>query len=441
MVGYYLRLSVASVRRYPVTAVTVLIGIAVGIGVATTFVTLHHVLARDPIPESSDALHYVQLDSWDPKRPYPGVGASSLPSQVTYMDAVALARSDIPTRVTIDYATKPVIRPEGDGQRPFRTDTRAVRADFFDMFRAPFAAGGPWSRADDAAGNQVAIIGRDLSERVFGTVDSVGKSIVVEDRRFAIVGVLERWQPSLLMYDLTQGGYRETDELFVPFDVAVAMELPSTGNRDGWADTPDGEESQFVRGLRSENVWLQMWVQLDSDAQRDEYQQFVDAYVLEQRAHGRFQRPLDNRLTPLMQLMEDWEVVPDEAKTIRIVSLLFLALCVLSVIGLLLGNFLARSAEIGVRRALGASRRAIFGQLLTESVVLGALGGLVGLALSVGLLAWLQSRLPDTLPIELSLDLPMLALTCALALLSGVVAGIYPAWRVCTTPAAEHLKA
>lgn len=441
MLGYYLRLALRTMRRSPLGATIVVAGIAVGIGVAMTFVTIHHVMARDPIPERSASLYYVQLDSWDPDRPYPGRGADTLPTQVTYQDAVALARSTVPSRSTILYRASPVVRPEGEGQRPFRATARAARSDFFTMFAAPFATGGPWSRDDDRERRHVVVLSRALSERLFGSSQSVGWTVVLEDRRFEVVGVLDDWKPSVRHYDMTTGAFAGTEELYLPFDVAIAMELPSTGNRDGWTANPEGPESAFRRGLRSEMVWLQMWVEFDAAGQREQFTQVMNAHVTEQKRNGRFARPMNNRLTTLPELMDLWEVVPSETKTVRVVALLFLGLCVVSVVSLLLGSFLTRSTEVGIRRALGASRTAIFTQLLTESTVLGAIGGAVGIGLSFALLAWMQTQLPSSYEIELALDLPMLGLAVLLSLLSGIAAGMYPAWRVCATPAADHLKA
>src|SRR5207247_2057950 len=111
------------------------------------------------------------------------------------------------------------------------------------------------------------------------------------------------------------------------------------------------------------------------------------AYVLEQKKAGRFPRPLNNRVTPVMGWMKEQKVVPQEATAMMIVSLLFLAVCALNLMGLLLAKFLARAPEIGVRRALGARRVDIFVQHVVECELVGLVGGGLGLLLSVGGLA------------------------------------------------------
>ena len=75
MLLYNLRLAWKSVRRHPVLSTLILLGIALGVGVSTTFITAYHVLARDPVPGKSGALHYVRMNSWGaPDSPFRGGG-------------------------------------------------------------------------------------------------------------------------------------------------------------------------------------------------------------------------------------------------------------------------------------------------------------------------------------------------------------------------------
>ncbi len=91
-----------------------------------------------------------------------------------------------------------------------------------------------------------------------------------------------------------------------------------------------------------------------------------------------------------------------------------------------------------MRRALGASRRAIFVQHIVECQLLGVIGGVLGLGLSVAALRAIGRMFEDQLAFHL--DLNMVAAGLALALLSGLIAGVYPAWRICGMPPAIHLK-
>jgi putative ABC transport system permease protein len=172
------------------------------------------------------------------------------------------------------------------------------------------------------------------------------------------------------------------------------------------------------------------------------YRDFLDAYVGEQKKAGRFPRPLNNRVTPLMGWLKEQRIVPDEVTAMAVVSLLFLTVCALNLMGLLLAKFLARAPEIGVRRALGARRLDIFVQHIVECELVAIIGGAIGITLSLGGIAILN-KLVKTIVNRadiVQLDPQMLFLAVALSLAAGLIAGAYPAWRVCRIPPAIHLK-
>ena len=100
------------------------------------------------------------------------------------------------------------------------------------------------------------------------------------------------------------------------------------------------------------------------------------------------------------------------------------------------GKLVRRSS---VRRALGASRRSIFFQLLIEAGAIGLTGGVLGLALAwLGL--WAVRQQPSEYAQLARLDLPMLGATFMLAVISSLLAGLLPAWRGCHVPPAIQLK-
>ena len=237
-------------------------------------------------------------------------------------------------------------------------------------------------------------------------------------------------------YDITNFEFGDSEEIYMPLQFTRPMEISSAGNDSGWKF--EGGDT-FDDWLQSESVWLQLWVQLDDRRQEEEFMAFLNAYAMGPRALGRFQRPINNKVRNVMEWMDEQEVVPDEAKSFLIIGVLFLIVCSVNLIGLLLGKFLARGPEVGVRRALGASRGSIFLQHLVECELIGVMGGLLGLGLSVLTLKFINGLFADA-NFQFGLDLNMIGAGILLSLVSGLIAGLYPAWRICRIQPAMHLK-
>ena len=136
-------------------------------------------------------------------------------------------------------------------------------------------------------------------------------------------------------------------------------------------------------------------------------------------------------------------MVEDDNKAMLVLAFAFLAVCLVNTVGLLLAKFLNAAPIAGVRRALGASRRDIFWQHLTESGVVALAGGIVGGLLGLGgiwaLRAW-YGRFVDEAPRVLPFDEANFLIVVAIAVLAGLLAGLYPAWRIGRAAPASYLK-
>jgi putative ABC transport system permease protein len=440
MLLYNLRIALLSLKRNWILSAVIVGGIALGIAVSTMFATTRHVFARNPIPQKSDVLYYVRLDSWDPQRPYPGDDPSRPPTQITYRDMVEIMKSDLPVRQSAMFRSNLYVFPDPKVGRPQKTMVRLCFADFFPMFDVPFKYGSGWDKKADAGPEPVVVLSAEENDLLFGGTNSVGKTIRMEDRELRVVGVLDVWRPTVKFYDVTSNYFQAPEPIFMPFNFLRPMKLRTFGNSDGWGPSPSipGFEGRLV----GESCWIQMWVELPTREKRQAYEDFLAAYVMEQKKVGRFPRPLNNRVTPVMAWMKEQKVVPQEATAMMIVSLLFLAVCALNLMGLLLGKFLARAPEIGVRRALGARRFDIFFQHVVECELVGLMGGVIGMALALGGLAWMNNWMKTVTQRGdlFRMDAPMAALSVALSLIAGLIAGVYPAWRVCRIAPAVHLK-
>lgn len=436
MFSYNIKLALNSMRRNPIMTALMIAAIAVGIGISMTTLTVHYMMSGNPIPEKSDTLFAITMDSWNPLRPFDDDRPERAPHQVTFHDAERLLQFGQGKRQAAMFESSLVIEPIDADELPFEAGARVTNADFFPMFNVPFVYGSGWDKSADAAAELVVVLTRDLNERIFGGQDSVGRRLTMQGRQFQVVGVTDTWEPTPRFYDPINGGFQDINEMFIPISLTRVLELGSNGSDWGWKAE---ETTTFEQWLNSESVWLQYWVELDTASDREEYIAHLDAYVTEQKRLGRFERPLNNSIHSVMEWMEYHEVVANDAKVLLGLSFLFLLVCVLSTIALLLTKFIGKKAEISLRRALGASRIVIFGQQIAEVAVIGLTGGLIGLALA-GLGLQGIETLYEAPAGLVRLDWIMVFAAIGIATVSSVIAGIYPAWRVCQIPPAAQLK-
>jgi putative ABC transport system permease protein len=430
MFGYYFDLALHSLGRNKALTALMVLAVALGIGASMTTLTVLHVLSGDPLPGRSSILYAPQLDPRDMSDYQPH---GEPPDRVTWIDGMNLLRAKRADRQALMTGGSVAIQPAQSALDPFYEPARYTTADFFPMFGVPFRYGHAWGASEDAASAAVAVISSKLNDKLFGGHDSSGRMLRVEGHALRIVGVLGDWRPNPHFYDLNVKNYGGSEGVYLPLSTSQDLHLAHLGGADCWGN--GGADATPTAPC----VWLQFWVQLDTPAQAAAYRQFLIHYSQEQKSLGRFLRPPNVRLRNLMQWLDYEQVVPGDVRLQNWLALGFLLVCLVNTVGLMLAKFLRRSAELGVRRALGASRRALFMQLLVESGVIGLAGGLGGLLLAyLGL--WLVRRQPaDYAPLA-HLDGAMLVMTLVLAVVASLLAGALPAWRACQITPGLQLK-
>ena len=431
MFGYYLNLAVRSFKRNKALTVLMVLAIALGIGASMTTLTVFHVLSGDPIPEKSEQLFYVQLDPETMQGYRPGEEPET---QLTRFDAEALLAQKRGLRQVMTSGGNVVISPDKSGATPELVDARYASGDFFPMFDVPLQFGRGWTAAEDEGKARVAVISKELNEKLFGGADSTGKTLRIAPYDFRIIGVLDTWRLVPRFYDLYNDQYGKTEGVFMPFSTSRDLKMGTQGNTNCWGDS--GGDS---RALNVPCAWVQYWVELESPAKAADYRSYLVNYSDQQRKAGRFARPSNVRLRNVMELMEFNKIVPGDVRLQLWLAFGFLLVCLVNTVGLLLAKFLRRSGEIGVRRALGASRSEIFKQCLVEAGTVGVAGGMLGLVLAL-LGLWAVRQQPASYASLAHLDGSMLLLTFALAILASLLAGVLPAWRAMQVAPAIQLK-
>ncbi len=434
MFTYYLDRALRSFRRNKVLTALMVLAIALGIGASMTTLTVFHVLSGDPLPGKSQTIFYPQLEPRSKAGATPGEEPEE---QLTRFDAEALLAAGKADRQALMYGGYLSVEPGREGLKPFNTEARYTTADFFPMFNVPFAYGNGWSATQDQARDRVAVISSALNDKLFEGGNSVGQTIRLEQTTFQVIGVVDDWRPTPRFYDLSNSRFGELEQVFLPFWTSRDLKLGHSGNMNCWGDSRETDEGQY--GLNAPCSWLQYWVQLDTPAKVAEYRRYLTNYSEQQRAAGRFERPTNVRLRNVMEWLDLNGVVPSDVRLQTWLAFGFLLVCLVNTVGLLLAKFLRRSTEIGVRRALGASRRAIFAQCLVEAGTVGLAGGVLGLGLAL-LGLWAVRQQPAGYAELARLDPLMLLITFVLAIVASLLAGVLPAWRACQVTPAIQLK-
>lgn len=438
MFGYYLDLALRSLKRNKVLTALMVLAIAVGIGASMTTLTVMHLLSGDPVPGQSDKLYYAQVDD----NPEPGDYKEPM-DKLTYQSAMDLWSSHKADRQAIVVESPVKLRAPDTMLPPLMLPMLSTTADFFTMFDVPFRYGGPWRAEDDAARARVAVISSDLNDKLFGGNNSVGRTLRLRNTDVRIIGVLAPWRPSPQFYTVAGGRfaagktadyYSKPQDVLTPFTSALELNDGNFYQYSCWHPAPTPGHLQ-----NAPCVWLALWVQLSTPAKAAAYKRFLDGYAAQQQALGRVARPQNTRLRSLMGWLDFNGVVPSDVRLQVWLAFGFLAICLFNTIGLLLAKFLRRGGEIGVRRALGASRGAIFAQCLVEAGMIGLVGGAGGLLLTLLGLRFVRGQ-PVAFADMVHLDARMFLVTFVLAIATSLIAGLVPALRASRVAPGLQLK-
>ncbi|WP_158885805.1 ABC transporter permease [Rhodanobacter sp. L36] len=433
MFAYYLDLALRSLKRNKVLTTLMILALALGIGATITTLTVLRLLSGDPLPQKSAQLFYPQIDP-NPKDGYVAGETKPAPT-MTYPDAMNLLHARRATRQAAIVLSQAKVMPLQANSHPFFSDTVMTTADFFAMFDAPFQFGGGWNANDDEGAAQEVVIASFLNDKLFGGTNSVGKVIRINDHDFRITGVLKPWAPQPRFYSQDLGGrsYGDGDAVFLPLKSGRAIKM-GPGDIECYAAVSDMDHLEAAPCM-----WVGVWVELGDAASIASFKEYLANYAKQQVSLSRFQRS-ETSLLDLMGWLRDQQVVPDDVRLQAGLAFGFLLICVVNTVGLLLAKCLRRSREIGVRRALGATRSAIFAQFMVEAAIVGMAGGVLGLVFAeLGLLGIRHQ--PAEYASLAHLDLAMFLFTFVVALVASLIAGILPAWRACVLAPAPQLKA
>lgn len=436
MLNYYLSLGVAKLRHNPALTALMVITLAVGVAACVSTMSILQIMSTNPIPHKSQLLISPVIDVEAIRNYKPGDKPGD--EQMTYRDAVNLLASKQGLRRSAVYGISEGIEPSRPDLPVSDTGGLAVTADFFTMFEVPMLYGTAWSAQQDEQGADVIVLSRKQSETLFGKINPVGKRLRMAKNEFQVIGVLNDWHPFPRYTHIINGNggaFNGEDHLFIPFKTAIRLEMRTSGN----TRCSQGRGAGFQGLIDSECTWIQFWFELENQAQLHSLRDYLQNYVADQKKLKRIQRPDAVKLYDVMAWLEYLEVVESDNKLAVWLALGFLSLCLVNTVGLLLAKFSTRSAEVGVRRALGASRSDIFKQFLSETLIIGVVGAGCGIPLSLAAIYWLgKSSFEDA--VVPNIDWFILSATVLLSIGASALAGLLPIWRASQTTPALQLK-
>jgi predicted permease len=295
-----------------------------------------------------------------------------------------------------------------------QAQAQLVTSDFFPILGVKPAAGRTFVRSDDQIGAApVALISAGFWKRKFGSApDAVGKTLTLDGMQYTIIGVI----PS--DFDLMLDSF-SASEIYVPVVHWNNNLLFNRGAGLGFHGIGRLKPGVTVGQARADFTAIT--------------QNLAAAYPEVDKGIGAALIPFRQRML-------------GDVKSILLVLFCAVAFVLLiacaNIANLLLARSTARMREFAVRAALGAGKSRLIRQLLTESILLGSMGGALGLLFaSWGMRAALDA-LPDTLPRagEIHIDLRVLLFTAAATLLAGILFGLVPALKISRTNLQDSLK-
>ncbi|MEY2488157.1 MAG: hypothetical protein QOC70_99 [Verrucomicrobiota bacterium] len=395
-----LRYALRQLRKSPAFTFVAVLTLALGIGANTAIFTVVHAVLVAPLPyPGSDRIVAVQsrnLQENLTREALAPAGFRGLEKQATSFESIAASRYNYDNLTRID--------------KPTTVTGSLVTQDYFRVFGERALIGRTFTREDAAAdAKPVVVLSYDLWQKQYGgRADIIGESITIADLPHEVVGVMPR---------------RFKD----PFGISVLWRLfPNEGGENAVATSRFwGTIGRLKPDVPVSSVQAELATIAGRFAQSD----------------PKFYKGWDFMLSPLHD-----EVVGNFREGLLLVvgaALVVLLITCANVAGLQFVRASTRQREVAIRLALGASRTAIAREQLIESLLLVALGGIGGVLIgSWGLDLLLASLARDWIPRadEIALNLPVLFATGVMALFTGVVFGLYPAWRATKIDAIDSLR-
>jgi predicted permease len=427
------RYALRTLRKSPVFTAVAVLTLALGIGANAAIFTLVNALMLQNLPVA-DPKTLVRLGNQNDC--CVGIGSPDSGEYSLFTtESYEFLRKNVSefedlTAMQAGFGYRPVVvRRNDSADAPRSVMGEFVSGNYFRTFGLRARFGRLFEDRDDVQGApMIAVMSYETWTARFNADQSVvGSTIWVNTKPVTVVGIAPKgFYGDRLM--------STPPEFYLPIETMPPI-----------ANVP------YVHG--SDMQWLYLMGRLKPGVSQNQVQQKVSALLRQQLATTPHYSSQESQsllkkfhvvLTPggggIQAMQESYD---NHLKLLMWVSALVLLIACANIANLLLVRGMARKIEINVRTALGARRGRIVRQLLTESVVLASVGGLVGLVVAYGgvrMLLALAFPNAEYVPIDARPSAEVLAFACGLSLVTGILFGIAPAWIAARTEPAEALR-
>jgi len=399
-----LRLAVDSLRAHKLRSFLTLLGVILAVAVLVvvmSFVAGMNVYVADKIANLGANVFIVDRfgiitsnDAW--------VKAQKRP--LVTMDEFERLKENMKTAKAVAALDDHNVDVRSGNEKMTGTDVMGVSPNYADVRSITIAEGRFVTQSDDDHRAEVVVIGSDVAAKLFPNVDPVGKAIRAETHEYQVIGVASPIGSAF--------GQSQDNFMIMPIHT-------------------------FARELHRQRDWIAIFVQAPSaemmEATQDEARMLMRAW-----RHLPYDAPDNFALLGSDSIMRLWHDLTGTlaGAAVGIVSI-FMVVGGIVIMNIMLASVTERTREIGIRRSLGARKKHILFQFMTESGMLAAMGGVIGLVTAYGFV--LLIRALTFIPVEMQTSAIIISLV--ISTLIGLFFGIFPAMRAAKLDPIEALRA